>query len=69
MAIDKLPKQFKQAEKLSVKRGWKWEKRTNHIEVRDARGEFVVSISTTMYDGVLTRKIQGKLRRANCPGV
>lgn len=64
-----LPKQFKQAEKQSVKKGWTWERRTRHFEVRDESGAFVVSISTTMYDGTLTKKILAKLRRAKCPGV
>jgi hypothetical protein len=63
-----LPNQFKRAQKLSTKRGWTWTKRTNHVEVRDADNEFVISISTTMYDGPLTKKVLSKLRKANCPG-
>ena len=65
----KLPKQFKAAEKASTRDGWTWEKTSRHVTVRDADGEFVVCISTTMYDGPTTRKINGKLRRAGCPGV
>ncbi len=66
--MSKLPNQFKRAHKLSTKQGWTWEKRTNHVEVRDYQGEFVVSISTTMYDGPLTKKILATLRKAGCPG-
>lgn len=67
--MDVLPKQFKKPMRLSVREGWTWEKRSRHVEVRDADGEFVVSISTTMYDGALTRKLQGRLRKAGCPGL
>ena len=67
--MNKLPNQFKKAHKLSSKQGWKWEKRTNHIEVRTPDGTFVVSISTTMYDGPLTKRVMSQLRRAGCPGV
>ena len=67
--MEKLPKQFTKAYKASTKQGWTWTKRTRHIEVRDARGDFVCSISTTMYDGTLTRKYLGKLRRAGGPAV
>lgn len=67
--MDRLPKQFKGAYKASSKRGWQWTKRTNHIEVRDANGTLVTTISTTMYDGPLTKKVQSQLRRAGCPAV
>lgn len=66
--MEKLPKQFKKVYKLSSKAGWTWTKKTNHIEVRNARGEFVTTISTTMYDGLLTRKVMSQLRNAGCPG-
>lgn len=69
MTVEKLPKQFKKAYKTSEKAGWLWVKRTNHIEVRQPDGTFVTCISTTMYDGPLTRKVTGQLRRAGCPGV
>lgn len=65
--MDKLPKQFKKAYKASSKIGWTWTKRTNHVEVRDAKGDFVVMISTTMYEGTLSRKILSVLRKAGCP--
>lgn len=67
--MEKLPKQFKKAHKASVKQGWVWVKKTNHIEVRLPDGTFVTSISTTMYDGPLTRKVNGQLRKYNCPGL
>lgn len=63
-----LPKQFKAAEKASIKQGWTWTKRARHIEVRDADGEFVVMISATMYDGTLSKRILATLRKAKCPG-
>jgi len=64
-----LPKQFKKAQKQSELEGWRWVKKTNHVLVYDANGDFVVAVSTTMYDGTTTRKILGKLRNAGCPGV
>jgi hypothetical protein len=65
----KLPNYLTKAHKQSRKLGWTWEMRTRHIEVRDANGDFVVSVSTTAYDGSLTRKVKGTLRKAGCPGV
>lgn len=62
-----LPKQYKKAYKASSKVGWSWTKRQRHIEVRDASGEFVVMISSTQYDGVLTKKVLSTLRKAGCP--
>ena len=67
--MDKLPKQFKKAHKESAKHGWTWVKKTKHIEVRDAQGRLVTNISTTMYDGPLTKKVLSQLRRGKCPGV
>lgn len=69
--MDKLPKQFKKAHKASVKQGWTWDHRggSKHVTVRDSSGEFVVCISLTLYDGTITRRIQGKLRKAGCPAV
>lgn len=65
--MEKLPKPYKRAYRESTKIGWRWSKRTNHIEVRDARGEYVVTVSTTQYDGALTKRVLTKLRRAGCP--
>ncbi len=65
----KLPNYLKKAHKASVRAGWRWEERTNHVTVRNSDGQFVVCVSTTAYEGTLTRKIQGKLRKAGCPGV
>jgi len=67
MNANTLPKYLKQAYKQSTKVGWTWE-HGKHVTVRDPSGEFVVCISTTAYDGNLTKKILSKLRRANCPG-
>jgi len=64
-----LPKYLKRAHKESLKAGWRWEHRTNHVTVRKPCGEFVVCVSTTAYDGTVTRKVQSKLRKAGCPAV
>ena len=69
--MKKLPDYLRRAHKLSVKAGWTWDHRagSGHVVVRDAGGEFVVAVSLTAYDGTLTRKTAGKLRRAGCPGL
>jgi ribulose-5-phosphate 4-epimerase/fuculose-1-phosphate aldolase len=64
------PKAIIKAKRESEKHGWTWKRLTNgHYSVFTPDGEFVVSVSGTFYDGPLTRKYLGKLRKAGCPGV
>lgn len=68
-STNKLPSMFRKAHKASVKQGWTWTENTRHITVRDPKGDFVVSISCTMYEGSLAKKLTSQLRKAGCPGV
>ena len=38
------------------------------MSVFNPQGEFVVMVSSTFYDGMLTRKFLSRLRKAGCPG-
>ena len=63
------PKAIKRAYKASLREGWTWDLKGNgHWSVFDPDGNFVVSMSATFYDGPLTNKYLGKLRKAGCPG-
>jgi hypothetical protein len=64
-----LPSTFRKARKASVKQGWTWEENTRHITVRDPKGDFVASISCTMYEGTLAKKLASQLRKAGCPSI
>lgn len=64
------PKVIQDAERASTKQGWTWKRTTRqHVVVYDAQGTYVVTIGGTFFDGPLTNKILGKLRKAGCPGV
>lgn len=63
-----LPKYLKRACKESSKAGWTWEQKTNHITVRNPKGDFVVCVSKTAYEGTLAKKHLSQLRKAGCPG-
>lgn len=66
----KLPKYLKRAHAESTKQGWTWVyKGSHHVTIRDEKGDFVIAMSLTSYDGTLTRKITGKLKKAGCPGL
>lgn len=66
----RLPKVIQDAEKASTKQGWTWQRTAKgHTQVYDAQGTYVITIGGTFYDGPLTTKILGRLRKAGCPGV
>lgn len=63
------PKALAHVRKVSIKEGWTWKQTgTNHIAVFTPDGEFVVMLSSTFYDGPLTKKFLSRLRKAGCPG-
>jgi hypothetical protein len=70
-ALSKLPNWLKKPRKRSEQDGWEWRFNpgSKHVSVFDANGEFVVCLSLTAYDGSVTRKVRGKLKRAGCPGL
>lgn len=67
----RLPTYLSKPHKASLAQGWKWEHKdgSKHVIVRDPRGEFVVCISLTAYDGTVTKRVKSKLKNAHCPGV
>jgi hypothetical protein len=63
------PKAIVKAKKASEKAGWTWTYGgSGHWTVRNPEGEWVLTLSSTFYDGPLTRKFLSKLRKAGCPG-
>jgi hypothetical protein len=63
------PKALAHVRKVSTKEGWTWKQTgNNHMSVFNPQGEFVVMVSSTFYDGMLTRKFLSRLRKAGCPG-
>lgn len=63
------PKAITKARRASEKAGWTWTLNgSGHWTVRNPQGERVVTVSSTFYDGPLTRKFLSTLRKAGCPG-
>lgn len=63
------PKALLKAKRESEKHGWTWTYGgSGHWTVRNPQGEWVLTLSSTFYDGPLTKKFLGKLRKAGCPG-
>mgnify|MGYP001617307483 CR=1 FL=1 len=67
----RIPDYLRRAHKLSSKAGWTWDYQqgSKHMTIFDAQGRAITTVSLTAYDGTLTRKTKGVLRKAGCPGI